>query len=224
MKLSKRLNAIAAMVEQNAVVADVGCDHAQLCIALISSKKIQKAYACDVRIGPLSQAKKNIEYYNLEQYIIPVLSDGMEKLEDDVTTVVIAGMGYETVQQILDSHPEKLIYGRKFIIQVNKEVERLRKWISDHRYLINKECVIFEDGHYYQIIAFQVKEDVSLNLDQLKFGKQMEKDDIFYSYWRHRWIKNEKIIKNLDRNHPKYYKIEQEMKQIYEELMKGSEG
>lgn len=218
MKLSKRLYALSDLIGDGEVVADIGCDHAQLCIHLIDSGKCKRAYACDINEGPLTQAKKNIEYYKLENKIDICLSDGLAAVHDDVTTVVMAGMGFETIQMILNQNKEKLISKRKFIVQANKDVEGLRNWISKHQYKIIKEVVVFEDSHYYQIIVFVCEKDNSLSEAQIRFGKQMKKDFTFYSMWKYRLSKYEQILRNLDENNPRYDEIMNEMKFIYEEF------
>ena len=58
MKLSKRLSVLASFVNKGDVVADIGCDHAQLCCALVKSGQVDKAYACDIAQGPLMQLFK----------------------------------------------------------------------------------------------------------------------------------------------------------------------
>lgn len=218
MKLSRRLDALCDLIDNDEVIADIGCDHAQLCIKLIKSGKCKKAYACDINEGPLAQAKKNIEYYNLEDKIETCLSDGLTAVNDDVTTIVIAGMGFETIQMILNQNPEKLKIGRKFIIQANKDVEGLRKWISSHQYKIIKEVVVFEDSHYYQLIVFACEQDESLSESQIRFGKQMRKDFTFYSMWKYRLSKYEGILRSLDEHNPRYLEVMNEMRYIYEEF------
>lgn len=218
MKLSKRLNALCDYIEKGAIVADIGCDHAQLCINLVISGKCDKAYACDINEGPLIQAKKNIEYYKLTDQIIPCLSNGLGAVNDDVNTIVIAGMGFETIQMILEQYPEKLNENRTFVIQSNKDVEKLRRWISTHHYSIIKESVIHEDEHYYQLISFHTKQDQSLSEAEIRFGRKMKKDFTFYSMWKYRLSKYEQILRNLDEHHPRYEEVIQEMKYIYEEF------
>ena len=61
MELSKRLNAVAAMVTSGNVVCDVGCDHGYVSIFLIKTKKCPRVYALDVREGPLERAREHIE-------------------------------------------------------------------------------------------------------------------------------------------------------------------
>ena len=59
-KLSKRLSAIASFVLNNAVIADIGCDHALLDIYLSKNNIIKKSFAIDITKGALNQADKNI--------------------------------------------------------------------------------------------------------------------------------------------------------------------
>ena len=214
MKLSKRLNALASFVDESDIVADIGCDHAQLCCALVLHKNIAKAYACDVAEGPLLQAKNNIEYYKLQNRIATVLGDGLDRLSEDVNCIVIAGMGFETVCHILDSNLQKL-QGRKCIVQVNRDVEGLRQWISDHHFTILHEKCVLED-HYYQIIVFNTGVSSPLNKDEILFGKEMIHDFDFYSFWKYNLMKQEKILCQLDESHPRYPEVRMRMRQIYQ--------
>ena len=57
------------------VLADIGTDHAYLPVYLVQKKVVKKAYAADVRKGPLLHAKEHIEQYGLGEYIQTRLSD-----------------------------------------------------------------------------------------------------------------------------------------------------
>ena len=83
-KLSERLKAAYDMVTEGSVVADVGCDHAFLSIALVSSGKSPEAFACDVNEGPLEKAKEHITAAGLSEKIHPHLSDGLKGLDSPV--------------------------------------------------------------------------------------------------------------------------------------------
>ena len=81
-KLSDRLSAIFDMVSFNNVVADIGSDHALLPIALVSSRKVTRAYAVEVNEGPYDMTVKNIAKYNVENYIEKVLEYERKVLEE----------------------------------------------------------------------------------------------------------------------------------------------
>ena len=59
--LGIRLQAVVDMVDTGSVAADIGCDHALVCIALIERGISSRCYACDVAHGPLSRARQAIE-------------------------------------------------------------------------------------------------------------------------------------------------------------------
>ena len=149
--ISDRLAAIAYMIDKNKVVFDVGSDHGLLPCFLVESGIAKKAYAGDIAEGPLNNAKENIEKRGLKDKVIPVLSDGLAKANDDVDVVVISGMGYHTIKHILDScDVSKYQY---FLVQSNSDVDLVRQYISEHMYTIEDERIIY-DGFYYQIIKF----------------------------------------------------------------------
>ena len=74
MNINKRLKHIAAYVDSNDSVIDVGCDHAFLCIFLAKKYTNIKLIASDINEGPLKQAKKNIDSYNINNIEINNIS------------------------------------------------------------------------------------------------------------------------------------------------------
>ena len=52
-KLSERMLHLADMVRQGAVLADVGTDHGYIPIYLVESGRICRAFAMDIKEGPL---------------------------------------------------------------------------------------------------------------------------------------------------------------------------
>ena len=81
MELSKRLQAVADLVSDGLVVADVGTDHGYIPIYLIETKKSPKAFAMDVNKGPLLRAKEHIAEHGLISSIETRLSDGVRALK-----------------------------------------------------------------------------------------------------------------------------------------------
>ena len=69
--LPNRLKAIADLINQVDLVADVGTDHGLLPIYLIQNQIAKKVYASDIAILPLNKAKENIAKYGLDEKFIP---------------------------------------------------------------------------------------------------------------------------------------------------------
>ena len=188
--ISDRLAAIAYMIDKNKVVFDVGSDHGLLPIFLVESGICPKAYAGDNKLGPLETAKKNIENAKLIDKVIPVYADGLPQNINDIDIVTIAGLGYYTIEHILDNADiSKYQY---LIVQTNSDVELLRKYISDHLYTIEDERIIF-DGFYYQIIKFSADMHDPYSDLQIKYGPILlkKRDHIFLNYLKD---KKDKLI------------------------------
>ena len=96
----ERLKSILQFINEDDIVADIGCDHGYLLELAIKYKNIKKCYAVDNKIGPLNSAKKNLEKYDNVSF---VLSDGLIELDsDDINCVVIAGMGGMLINKIFN--------------------------------------------------------------------------------------------------------------------------
>lgn len=186
--LSKRLNKIAELVDENKVVYDVGSDHGLLPCFLVLNNKCPKVYAVDNKKGPLNKAIANIEYYGLQDKVIPILSNGIEDIKDDVDIITLAGMGFYTVKDILDN--KDLTKYEKIIVQVNKDTSLLRQWISDNEYSIIDECVVHDD-FYYEIVVFNASKGPKLSPLELKYGpiNLRNKTDTFLQYLAYKRLK-----------------------------------
>lgn len=204
MKLNKRLEAIYNLIDDDAIVADIGCDHALLACSLVLNRKCNKVYACDVNPRPLKGAMATIKGFNLDNYIIGILSDGLDKVPDDADTYVIAGMGYDTVAGILLKGKKKLTSNKKIIVQINKDVFKLRKFIDENNCCIIKEKCVFDNNHFYEIVEFQPMKDKQLSYKEIYLGKKMIKDNIYYSYLKKRLKDNKVILSNIQRDNKNY--------------------
>lgn len=218
MTLSKRLLAIYNMVEAGSVVADIGCDHGFLPIALVEDGVCTKAYACDLRKGPLQRASEAIHQHGLEANITTLLRDGMNDLPNDVTTIVIAGMGFDTIITILEAQLSTLTNYHKFIIQSNSGVDTLRSWISEQNFTIVAEDIV-EDGHFYQLLAFQCVASKALTPDQIEFGIQLDQHPLFSSFWSFKLTKLKKVLKQMPKENSSYEEYKQRIVRIENKLI-----
>ena len=106
MELSKRLEMVAGLVTQERI-ADIGTDHGYVPIYLYKQGRIKKAYACDVRKGPLEKCRKNIALYGAEDVIETRLGSGLTPLRPgEAETAIMAGMGGMLIVHILQDSPE----------------------------------------------------------------------------------------------------------------------
>ena len=153
-KLSKRLLAIANLIDDNSKVADIGCDHGLVSIYLAMNKQNISIIASDINQNALDNAIKNINKYHLEDKIKVCLSNGLDNINDEIDTIIISGMGGHTIIDILTNNQEKLNTVNNIIIQSNNDIEYVRRKIVKLGYYISKEKLILDKNIYYTVILF----------------------------------------------------------------------
>ena len=99
MAVSKRIKGICEYININSNVADIGCDHGYLILEAASSKQILYAQLIDNKVAPLEKAKSNLKNINIK--VDYTLADGLDELNPEIDTIVIAGMGGILIQDII---------------------------------------------------------------------------------------------------------------------------
>ena len=197
--LSKRLLAIANMVDKGSCLLDVGCDHALLDIYLLQNKIIKKSIAADITIGALNQAKKNISLSNVSN-VETRLGDGLDILyeNDSVDTLVISGLGNQKITSILYDNKKKLSNINTLIIQSNTGYYDIRKEIVKLGYYVEDESLVRENNIIYVIIKFCKGKKV-YSKRNLYFGPCLlkNKNELFNELVINEINKNRIIIKRL---------------------------
>ena len=205
MKLSKRLISISNFIDDNSKVIDVGCDHALLDIYLFKNKKNISLIASDVRSGPLKQAKRNIDKYNCD--IKVKLGYGISTIESDVDTVVIAGMGGDTIVDILNRDSNLLVNVEKLILSPQSEWMKVRKVISSLGFYISNEILVEDSDKYYLIIEAK-KGYKDYNDLELEYGPLLLKNKSleFLSYYKKILAEEEKVLEKIPNEKIEEYK------------------
>jgi len=153
MRLSKRLEQVAAFVPEGSRLADIGTDHGYVPIFLISEGKIDRALAMDVRKGPLARAGEHILEYGFQHRIETRLSDGLRMLRPgEADAVVIAGMGGELMIRIISEGRHVWDCVRVWILSPQSDLDKVRHFLADHGFLITEETMLTEDGKYYTVM------------------------------------------------------------------------
>lgn len=224
--MNLRLNTLANMVGAGSRIADIGTDHAYLPIELVKSGKVSFAIASDVAKGPLENAKQDITKAGLENQIETRLGAGLMtiKPQDNVDTVVIAGMGGKLITQILDDAWQNSLQFETLILEPNVGECGVRKWLTSHKYLIEDEKIVAEAGHVYELIKAQkYSAIVKLTSEELYFGPFLLKNrnQVFYQKWQGQLEYQRKLLVNLNKaKHKNKTLINQVERQI--EMIKGA--
>jgi len=180
--MSKRLEKIASFVADGVGVADVGTDHAYLPIILRDRGYTGRIIATDINEGPIGKAAAGLREAGYEDSVELVLCDGLSGCKpDSVDTIVVAGMGGDTITGIIDRAEWTYKPGIKLILQPVTKPEILRYWLINNEYRITDECLVKENGTVYQIICAEIAEKVKYSDAELYVGKleQIIKYDCF---------------------------------------------
>ena len=193
MELTPRLNLAAAFCLPCEAVIDVGCDHAYLCIHLVE-RGAKSAFASDIRPGPLAAAKEHIARCGMSDRVRAVLCPGLEAFgPEDADTVSVCGMGGEMIASILEAAPWTAKGAHKLVLQPMTNGHKLRKWLADNGYGIEKEALAREGDRIYVVIqAVGGKTDGCGGENQYLFTEKLTGDPLFPAYAEKLRLKYEK--------------------------------
>ena len=152
-RIPKRMLAIANLVDNSKVLADVGCDHAYISINLLEKGKVDRIIASDLREGPLNIAKDNIKLEGFEERIETRLCAGLCGYEaGEVDTILISGMGGMLVKEILSESIDVVRRADTLILEPQSDIRVVRAYLKDIGFEIIDEDMLNEGGKYYQIM------------------------------------------------------------------------
>ncbi len=179
--MNNRLKLIIKHISGDGGVIDVGTDHGYLPIALAQSGYMGNIIASDINSDPIDKAIYNAKQAGLYDRIQFRLCDGLEGcIPDEVDTIVIAGMGGDTICGILDRAEWCMTEKYKLILQPMTKAEILRFWLVNNGFHISFEERTKENGTIYQIIVASFENNSTLSDAELFTGKySLRKDEFF---------------------------------------------
>lgn len=172
-ELTPRLQAVADLVPANASMADIGTDHAYLPVHLLLEKRVIRAIAADLRQGPLDRARLTAKEYDCLENIAFRLCDGLSGIgPEEADTIVIAGMGGETIAAILDAAPWTRDGTYTFILQPMSAQNDLRRWLWHNGYGIQQERIVREGEKLYNILLVRHGDAIPMSIGEEWAGRQ----------------------------------------------------
>jgi len=152
-QLSPRLAMCASFVRQGSVAADIGTDHALLPIWLVRNKKAIRAVASDINEGPIAVARRNIQRCGMSELVTTVVADGLAGIEpEEVTDIIIAGMGGDLIAAILDAASWVRSEKYRLILQPMSHAERLREYLFANGFALEQEQALRDSGRVYSVM------------------------------------------------------------------------
>ena len=223
-RIPKRMLAIANLVDNSKVLADVGCDHAYISINLLENGKAERIIASDLREGPLNIAKDNIKLEGFEERIETRLCAGLCGYEaGEVDTILISGMGGRLVKEILSESIDVVRRADTLILEPQSDLRVVRAYLKDIGFEIIDEDMLSEGGKYYQIMkAVKSKERMEVCDDigamaENDFGPILKKRKKHYE----RLLQNKSFLTSQSAtNNDRIAIIENELNMVKEALIR----
>lgn len=198
--MDKRLLYIAGKIPQGKGFVDVGTDHGYLPIYMLDHGYTGKVIGSDINEEPLNCAIRNAEKALYEDDIRFILCDGLdESVSDMVDTIVIAGMGGDTICGILDRAEWCMDSRYKLILQPMSKAEILRFWLSYNDFEITEESFLEDNGTIYNIITAVYGKRHTLSDAELFIGRHdlSSKEPLYNKVLKAAKLKFERLVKGL---------------------------
>lgn len=184
MHLTPRLRTIMDQVPEGARLADIGTDHALIPAALLRRRKIVSAIASDIRKGPLESAARTARQFGFEKEISLRLGAGLCTVQpDEADTIVIAGMGGETIAQILEDDSWAMDGEHLLLLQAMTAQAELRQYLAAHGCTIERETLCREGKRMYTVMTVRGGgEEMEKSLSDCCISQAMLRDPLAKDY------------------------------------------
>ncbi len=152
--MNKRLEAIRRLIPDGRGMIDVGTDHGYLPVQLYKDGYPGRIFASDIRPGPLAAARERAGREGASERICFFLCDGLDACPpEEIDTIVIAGMGGDTICGILDRAEWCMSPDYLLILQPMTKAEVLRFWLVNNGFAIRTETLVKEGETLYQLLT-----------------------------------------------------------------------
>ncbi|MCQ6266253.1 tRNA (adenine(22)-N(1))-methyltransferase TrmK [Fictibacillus sp. WQ 8-8] len=203
--LSLRLKTVANYVHREAVIADIGSDHAYLPCYLVLEHQVVYAIAGEVNEGPYQSALKEVQSANLQTKISVRKGDGLEVISPNETDVItICGMGGQLIASILEKGKSKLEGVKRLILQPNVGADSVRIWLKNEGWTLTQEEILKEDGKIYEVLVADRQEGNQPYTEnetlELLLGPFLmkQKNEAFIEKWRGELEQWTKILQQME--------------------------
>lgn len=216
MKITKRLENIANLVEKGKSVIDIGTDHGLVPLYLAKNDISKDILATDISAKSLKKLEDKLDK-NLENIIKTEVCDGLDGIDIKENQIaIIAGMGAITIIDILSKDIDKVRNLDYVICEGNIGNEKLRRFLNENNFIIDRDFLIKDGRKHYDIIRFKNGKDRRLSLGEIYFGKFIysENNPLLIKRIEQIYNKNLKFKENIE----KYSKDKEGLDLINERL------
>lgn len=200
LQLQPRLQLLADMTPEGCRLADIGTDHGYLPVWLLQRGRIRGAIAADIGAEPLAHARRTAEEYGVEAMDFR-LCDGLSGIApEEADTVVIAGMGGETIMAILSGAPWTKDGAHTLLLQPMTKATELRRWLAVNGYRFTEERLVWDKNYLYPVLRVTGGTCPEVTEFQALTGVMLEGDPLYGDYLKQHEKKLRDIAAGLRRS------------------------
>lgn len=149
-----RIASIAEMVIKGETAADIGTDHAGLAMYMLDAGIAPRMIISDLPAGPFNRACLAVKNSPYRDRIEVRQGNGLQVLRaGEVFNVIIAGMGGDTIAEIINFDLYKARSFKHYVFQPMSKPQVLRSLLSKLGWPILDEVLVKEKKHYFVIIS-----------------------------------------------------------------------
>ena len=171
MNSKKRLLAIVNLIEKNKKVIDIGTDHGLVPLYLAKNDISKEILATDISENSLSKLVDSLDE-ETSKYIKTMVTDGFDGIKkDDNQVAIIAGMGANTIMEIIEKNLDFAQNLDYMILASNIGNEKLRAFLLENSFEIMEDFLVNENKKYYDIIKASFGKKEAYDLSEIYFGR-----------------------------------------------------
>ena len=172
MNNKKRLIEIINIIDSGKNVIDVGTDHGLVPLYLAKNEISNDILATDISAPSLKKLEEKLDE-NLSKTIKTKVTDGFKDIEKkDNQVAIIAGMGGNTIIEIIDQSLEFAKNLDYMVLESNIATERLRGYLNKNSFEITRDFLTYEHGKYYDILKAKYGKKQNLTIIDIYYGHE----------------------------------------------------
>lgn len=195
---AKRTDVLCGYLDKCATLADIGCDHGYCTLAALKAHKCERAIVTDISEKCLAKAQKLLSRYIDEGKVAALCTDGLKGIDEDVSQVLIAGMGGMEIIRIF----RESFIPKKFVLQPMRNCRELREFLLGNGCRFRADDIFrCKDKYYFVICGERGGGESAYSEKQLQFGRDSLSDPIFQDYLKQEIARKEaRLAENEGRN------------------------
>lgn len=166
----KRLMDIINLIDYGKNVIDVGTDHGLVPLYLAKNNISSNIWATDISAPSLKKLEDQLDS-KLSKIIKTKVTDGFKGIEkEDKQIAIIAGMGGNTIVEIIQSSMQFAQNLDYMILESNIATEKLRLFLYENNFDLMRDFLSFENEKYYDILQVKYGNRKEMNISDMYYG------------------------------------------------------